>query len=119
MIKLDTKKMFATFLLVSLVLSLVYIFRMHKNAKDIVTYKEYIDELKNQKDSIIALNLNNIKILKADIDGLKLDNFLYMKQVESLKRVKAKIRIVYKKKYEEIDNFQGDEIESFWKEKFN
>lgn len=117
--KLDFKKIFTAFLVVALVVSVFLLVRLNNKYKDVDTYKTYVDELVKQKDSVITVNLNQIRALKVHVADLKIENILFTNRLDSLNKVKQQIKIVYKKRYEKINSFESEEVEAFWKNKFD
>lgn len=101
-----------------LVVSLFLNFRSCNKESDNYGHSTIVDNLKKEKDSIIqVLTLENDSLL---LSIEKRDSVIYdaKNRIDSLKTVKDSVKIIYKKKYIEVESYGSSEIENYWKDEF-
>jgi len=77
-----------------------------------------IQRLKTIKDSTISKRFLEIKTLENQIDKLDVSINRYVNQLDSIERIKSKVRVVYKIKYKEIETFDDSLMLNYWKNQF-
>jgi hypothetical protein len=99
-----------------LVLSIFFNFQQHRKVKELEKFQtNEFEILKAEKDSIIRLN-------EFKIDSLLLDNSIKEEAIknvkfsfDSLENIKSKVKIIYKDIVKEVENFDGEKLENYWK----
>ena len=78
-----------------------------------------IERLKTIKDSTINKKFVEINTLERQIE--KLDNSItqYVKIIDSIENAREKVKIVYKIKYKEIEQFNDTLLINYWENQFD
>ena len=81
-------------------------------------YQNKMEELRNLSDSKIKNYEAEIQSKKSMILQLEEKQAQYEHSLDSLKAVKQKVKTVYRDKIIEVKNFDSQQIEDYWKNKF-
>jgi hypothetical protein len=76
------------------------------------------ERLKKFKDSVIQANYSEIKSIKEENGKLLKNAQQSQLRYDSLELVKREIKIVHVQKLKEIESFNGEQIENYWKDEF-
>jgi hypothetical protein len=112
-------KALAIFLSVVLIILCMKLYNLSKANTDIEkAYKNKMEELRNLSDSKIKNYEAEIQSKKSMILQLEEKQAQYEHSLDSLKAVKQKVKTVYRDKIIEVKNFDSQQIEDYWKNKF-
>lgn len=88
------------------------------NTKIEKAYQNKMKELRNLSDSKIKNYETEIQNKKGIIFQLEEKQAQYEHSLDSLKVVKQKVKTIYRDKIIEVNNFDSQQIEDYWKNKF-
>ena len=112
-------KALAIFLSVVLIILCMKLYNLSKANTDIEkAYQNKMEELRNLSDSKIKNYEAEIQSKKSMILQLEEKQAQYEHSLDSLKAVKQKVKTVYRDKIIEVKNFDSQQIEDYWKNKF-
>jgi predicted nuclease with TOPRIM domain len=113
-------KALAIFLSVVLIILCMKLYNLNRANTDIEkAYQNKMEELRNLSDSKIKNYEAEIQSKKGIILQLEEKQAQYEHSLDSLKAVKQKIKTVYRDRVIEVKNFDSQQIEDYWKNKFN
>jgi hypothetical protein len=113
-------KVLTTFLFVVSILLCIKLYKLSSVNTDIEkAYQKKMEELRNVSDSKIKKYETEIQSKKGIILQLEEKQAQYEHSLDSLKAVKQKIKTVYRDRVIEVKNFDSQQIEDYWKNKFN
>jgi predicted nuclease with TOPRIM domain len=112
-------KALAIFLSVVLIILCMKLYNLSRANTDIEkAYQNKMEELRNLSDSKIKNYEAEIQSKKVIILQLEEKQAQYEHSLDSLKAVKQKVKTVYKDKIIKVKNFDSQQIEDYWKNKF-
>jgi predicted nuclease with TOPRIM domain len=112
-------KALAIFLSVVLIILCMKLYNLSRANTDIEkAYQNKMEELRNLSDSKIKNYEAEIQSKKGMILQLEEKQAQYEHSLDSLKAVKQKVKTVYKDKIIKVKNFDSQQIEDYWKNKF-
>ena len=81
-------------------------------------YKEQIESLKKEKNDLIQKSNKRIEILRNDNRKKDLIIKSAYTKIDSLEKVKQKVKIKYEIKYKEIEKFNSEQVKKYWENEF-
>lgn len=113
-------KFLATFFGVALIILCMKLYNLGKiNTNIEKAYQNKMEELRNVSDSKIKKYEAEIQTKKGIILQLTEKQVQDEHSLDSLKSVKQKIKTVFRDRIIEVKNFDSQQIEDYWKKKFN
>lgn len=106
-------------LIVGLILCIFFLVQQNSKIRELSKFKETeIEKLKQEKETEILRQKIKIDSLEKDSNLKALNIFSANKTIDSLQKVKSKVKYIYKEKVKEIEGFSTQELENYWKDEF-
>ena len=114
------EKLFSWIISVALLVCLYFLLSVYKQNREVEKYRDNsIEELKKQKEEMIKANYHYIDSLKSSIRQYEIAIDKANTTLDSLSKVKAKVKYVYIEKIKEIKGFNANSLTNYWKDELS
>ena len=114
------EKLFSWIISVAFLVCLYFLLSVYKQNRELEKYRDNsIEELKKQKEEMIKANYNYIDSLKSSIRQYEIAIDKANTTLDSLYKVKAKVKYVYIEKIKEIKGFNANSLTNYWKDELS
>ena len=114
------EKLFSWIISVALLVCLYFLLSVYKQNRELEKYRDNsIEELKKQKEEMIKANYHYIDSLKSSIRQYEIAIDKANTTLDSLYKVKAKVKYVYIEKIKEIKGFNANSLTNYWKDELS
>lgn len=113
-------KIFSFIISVAFLVCLYFLLSVYRQNRELEKYRDNsIEELKKQKEEMIKSNYHYIDSLKSSIRQYEIDIDKANTTLDSLSKVKAKVKYVYIEKIKEIKGFNANSLTNYWKDELS
>jgi uncharacterized membrane protein len=114
------EKLFSWIISVAFLVCLYFLLSVYKQNRELEKYRDNsIEELKKQKEEMIKSNYHYIDSLKSSIRQYEIDIDKANTTLDSLSKVKAKVKYVYIEKIKDIKGFNANSLTNYWKDELS
>lgn len=114
------EKLFSWIISVAFLVCLYFLLSVYKQNRELEKYRDNsIEELKKQKEEMIKANYHYIDSLKSSIRQYEIAIDKANTTLDSLYKVKAKVKYVYIEKIKEIKGFNANSLTNYWKDELS
>jgi preprotein translocase subunit YajC len=113
-------KIFSFIISVAFLVCLYFLLSVYRQNRELEKYRDNsIEELKKQKEEMIKSNYHYIDSLKSSIRQYEIAIDKANTTLDSLSKVKAKVKYVYIEKIKEIKGFNANSLTNYWKDELS
>ena len=113
-------KIFSFIISVAFLVCLYFLLSVYKQNRELEKYRDNsIEKLKQEKEQMIKANYHYIDSLKENIRQYEIAIDKANITLDSLSKVKAKVKYVYIEKIKEIKGFNANSLTNYWKDELS
>jgi uncharacterized membrane protein len=110
------QKLFSWIITVAFLVCLYFLLSLYKKNRELEKYRDTsIEQIKIEKEKVIKANYDYIDSLKSEIKSYEISIDKANTTIDSLSKVKSKVKYIYIEKIKEIQGFNANSLTNYWK----
>ena len=114
------EKLFSWIITVAFLVCLYFLLSVYRQNRELEKYRDNsIEQIKIEKEKVIKANYDYIDSLKSEINSYEISINKANTTLDSLSKVKSKVKYVYIEKIKEIKGFNANSLTNYWKDELS
>jgi len=114
------EKLFSWIISMAFLVCLYFLLSVYRQNRELEKYRDNsIEQIKIEKEKVIKANYDYIDSLKSEINSYQISINKANTTIDSLSKVKSKVKYIYIEKIKEIQGFNANSLTNYWKDELS
>lgn len=114
------EKLFSWIISMAFLVCLYFLLSVYRQNRELEKYRDNsIEQIKIEKEKVIKANYDYIDSLKSEINSYEIAIDKANTTIDSLSKVKSKVKYIYIEKIKEIQGFNANSLTNYWKDELS